>query len=123
MKPTVTRNIFAVIALLAVVLAPLASHGDQDPWSFLAGFQPLPTSVTRIADRYVAVIYVKPDEQLVAAVFFNAICVVTNCEIHHRAGFAAVNAAGSNSRVYVEPNDEELLEILAVIAAQYSLGA
>jgi hypothetical protein len=123
MKTTVTRTIFVVFVLLAIILTPLASHSAPDPWAFLEGFQPLPSSLTRLTDRYVAVIYVKRDEQLVAAVFFNANCAISSCELLHRAGFAAVNAAGSDSRVFVEPDEKELLDVLAVIAAQYSLSA
>lgn len=117
MKSIVIRHFLEVILLLLVTLAPVASHGAQDPWKFLEGFQPLPQSVTRIAEHYVAVIFVNRDEQRVAAVFFNARCVLENCEIDHRAGFAVVDAAGSNMRLYVEPNENELIEIMGAISA------
>ena len=123
MKKAMTRTIFVVFILFAIILTPLASHSAQDPWAYLEGFQPLPSSLTRLTDRYVAVIFVKRDEQLVAAVFFNANCEISSCELLHRAGFAVVNAAGSDSRVFVEPDEKELLDVLAVIAAQYSLSA
>ena len=123
MKTTVTRTFFVGFFLLAIIVTPPPSHGAQDPWAFLENFQPLPSSLTRLTDRYVVVMFVKRDEQLVAAVFFNANCEISSCELLHRAGFAAVDAAGSNSRVFVEPDEKELLDILAMIAAQYSLSA
>jgi hypothetical protein len=116
MKSIVTRHLFEAILLLLLTLAPVPSHGAQDPWTFLESFQPLPQSATRIAEHYVAVIFVNRDEQRVAAVFFNARCVLENCELDHRAGFAVVDAAGSNMRLYVEPNEEELIQIMGAIS-------
>ena len=120
MKSTITRHFLGVILLLSLNLMPALTHGAQDPWKFLEDFTPLPKSLTRIAERYVAVIFVNRDEQLVAAVFFNASCVLGSCELHHRAGFAVVNAAGSNTRLYVEPTEKELIELMGAISAQYS---
>ena len=73
--------------------------------------------MTRIAEHYVAVIFVNRDEQRTAAVFFNARCALESCEINHRAGFAVVDAAGSHMRLYVEPNEKELIEIMGAISA------
>ena len=123
MKTAVIRKILPLGIFLAMALTPTTGRAAQDPWSFLEGFQPLPSSLTQFTDRYVAVLYVKRDEQLVAAVFFNASCSLSKCELLHRAGFAAIHAAGSSGRVYVEPDDREILDILAAIAARYALNA
>lgn len=118
MKSIVTRYFFEVmLLLLLLMLVPAPSHGAQDPWQFLEGYQPLPQSTTRIAEHYVAVIFVNRDEQRIAAVFFNARCVLKNCEIDHRAGFAVVDASGSKMRLYVEPNEEELIAIMGAASA------
>ena len=118
-----TKYFLALMVGFTLIMAPAPSRGGQDPWAYLDGFTPLPQSLTRIAERYVAMIYVNRDEHLVAAVFFNASCVPINCEIHHRAGFAAVNSAGSNTRVYVEPEEAELLDVIATISGEYFRGA
>jgi hypothetical protein len=56
----------------------------------------------------------------VAAVFFNASCALTSCEIHHRAGYAIANEAGSNARFYVEPDEEELIALMGAMAAKHN---
>jgi len=117
------KYVFLLMVLITLFVAPEPSRGGQDPWAYLDGFTPLPQSLTRIAERYVAMIYVNRDEQQVAAVFFNASCVPISCELHHRAGFAAVNSAGSNTRVYVEPDEVKLLNVMATISGQYFSGA
>ena len=118
-----TKLFLALLVVIALALAPAPSRGGEDPWEFLDGFTPLPESMTRIAEHYVAMIYVNRGEQLVAAVFFNASCIPISCELHHRAGFAAVNSAGSNTRVYVEPDEAELLDIIANLSEQYIQSA
>lgn len=122
MKARFTGHILGLILLLSLALMPKPSYGAQDPWKFLEGFTPIPKSLTRVAEHYVAVIFINPDEQLVAAVFFNASCVPASCELHHRAGFAVANDTGSNTRFYVEPHEEELIGVIGAIAAQYSGG-
>ena len=65
-------------------------------------------------------IFVNRDEQLMAAVIFEATCIADSCDLNHRAGYAVVNAEGSNTRLYVDPQEEELKELLAAISARYS---
>jgi len=76
-----------MILSLSLGLMPKVGLGAQDPWQFLENFTPLPRSLTRIAERYVAMIYVNRDEQLMAAVIFDASCFAGSCELNHRAGY------------------------------------
>ena len=120
MKSRWRRHILGMILLLSLGLMPGVSLGAQDPWKLLDNFTPLPGSLTRIAERYVAMIFVNRDEQLMAAVFFDATCFADGCELNHRAGYAVVDAEGSSPRFYVEPQEEELKELLTSISARYS---
>ncbi|HYA29379.1 MAG TPA: hypothetical protein VEI95_11225 [Acidobacteriota bacterium] len=120
MKSIMKSSVFGMVLLLLLGLMPAQSHSAQDPWEFLDGFTPLPQSLTRIAEHYVAIIFINRDEQLVAAVFFNASCVPASCELHHRAGYAVANEAGSNARFYVEPDEKELIAVIGAIAAKYN---
>ncbi len=121
MKSTLRGHIVGMILSLSLGLMPAASLGaQQDPWQLLENFTPLPSSLTRIAERYAAMIFVNRDEQLMAAVIFDATCFADSCELNHRAGYAVVNAEGSNTRLYVDPQEEELKELLAAISARYS---
>jgi len=120
MKSRLTGNILGVILSLFLGLMPAVSLGAQDPWQLLENFTPLPSSLTRIAERYVAMIFVNRDEQLMAAVIFEATCIADSCDLNHRAGYAVVNAEGSNTRLYVDPQEQELKELLAAISARYS---
>lgn len=120
MKSRWRGPILGMTLLLSLGLMPAVSLGAQDPWKVLDNFTPLPSSLTRIAERYVAMILVNRDEQLMAAVFFDATCFADSCELNHRAGYAVVNAEGSNTRLYVEPQDEELKDLLTSISARYS---
>jgi hypothetical protein len=120
MKSRWRGPILRIILLLSLILMPAVSLGAQDPWKVLDNFTPLPSSLTRIAERYVAMIFVNRDEQLTAAVFFDATCVADSCELNHRAGYAVVNAEGSYTRLYVDPQEEELKKLLTSISARYS---
>jgi len=120
MKSRLRRTILGMILSLSLGLMPAVSLGAQDPWQFLENFTPLPSSLTRIAERYVAMIFVNRDEQLMAAVIFDATCIAGSCELNHRAGYAVVTAEGSNTRLYVEPEEEELKELLTLISARYA---
>ena len=120
MKSRLRGHIVGWILLLWLGLPPAVSLGAQDPWQFLGNFTPLPSSLTRIAERYVAMIFVNRDEQLMAAVIFEATCIADSCDLNHRAGYAVVNAEGSNTRLYIDPQEEELKELLAAISARYS---
>jgi hypothetical protein len=120
MKSTLKGHILGMILSLSLGLMPAVSLGAQDPWQFLENFTPLPSSLTRIAERYAAMIFVNRDEQLMAAVIFEATCTADSCELNHRAGYAVVNAEGSNTRLYVDPQEEELKELLALISLRYS---
>ncbi len=120
MKSRLTGHIVGMILSLSLGLMPGLSLGAQDPWQFLENFTPLPSSLTRIAERYAAMIFVNRDEQLMAAVIFEATCIADSCDLNHRAGYAVVNAEGSNTRLYVDPQEEELKELLAAISARYS---
>jgi hypothetical protein len=120
MKSRWRGHILGMILLLSLGLMPAVSLGAQDPWNFLDSFTPLPSSLTRIAERYVAMIFVNSDEQLMAAVFFDANCSENNCELNHRAGYAVVNTEGSYRRLYVDPHEEELKELLTSLSARYS---
>jgi hypothetical protein len=101
-------------------LLPALSFGAEDPWKYLDDFTPLPSTITRIADRYVAMIFIKREEDLSAAVIFSANCNVTSCQLLRRAGYAVVNGAGSKTRLYVDPEEKELIELMGAITARYS---
>ena len=120
MKSRLKRYVSAITLSLSLGLMPAVGLGAQDPWQFLENFTPLPSSLTRIAERYVAMIFVNRDEQLMAAVIFDATCFDDTCELNHRAGYAVVNAEGSNTRLYVDPQEEELKTLLTSISARYS---
>ena len=120
MKAGLKRYLHAIILALPFGLAPVANLGAQDPWQFLDNFTPMPSSLTRISERYVAMIFVNRDEQLTAAVIFAATCGAVDCELKHRAGYAVVNPEGSNTRLYVNPDDQELKELLTSISVRYS---
>lgn len=116
----INRMIAATFLLIAVVVFPAAGWSAEQDWAILAGFTPLPRSLTRFGEHYVAVPYVNREEQLLAAVFFYATCDGRGCELQHRAGYAITNAQGSNIRLYVEPEEEELIALIGVIAGQYA---
>ena len=122
MKSRLKKYFRAIILSLSLGLMPALSLGAQDPWQLLDNFTPLPSSLTRISERYVAMIFVNPDEQLMAAVIFAATCSATDCELKHRAGYAVVNQESSNTRLYVNPEDEELKELLTSISVRNSGG-
>ena len=120
MKSSMKRHLVAAMLLLSLTFAPGLSLGAEDPWKFLEDFTPLPKSLTRIAENYVAVLFENREQQLLAAVIFKASCFAASCEINHRAGYAVANVQGSNTRLYVEPNEEELIDLMGAISAQYS---
>ena len=119
MKSRLKKYLRAIILSLSLGLMPAVSLGAQDPWQFLDNFTPVPSSLTRISERYVAMIFVNRDEQLSAAVIFAANCSATDCELNYRAGYAVVNPEGSHTRIYVNPDDEELKEVLTSISVRY----
>jgi hypothetical protein len=105
---------------LVLTASASLSLGGEDPWKFLDDFQPLPGTVTQIGENYVAMLYENRGQQRVAAVVFKAVCFANNCELLDRAGYAAADAGGSNSRVYVEPGEEELIDLLGSLNKSYS---
>jgi hypothetical protein len=115
MKPRVLILMFTAILLLSLTVVPSLSRGAEDPWQFLDGFTPVPRSLTQIGEHYVAMLFVKREQGLFAAVIFNASCGAGQCELHQRAGYAVANAEGSNTRLYVEPREKELLEMTGSI--------
>jgi hypothetical protein len=120
MKMALRRHFFGGVLLLSLNLLPALSFGAEDPWKYLDDFTPLPSTLTRIADRYVAMIFIKREEDLSAAVIFSARCDLTSCQLLHRAGYAVVNGAGSKTRLYVDPEERELIELMGAIIARYS---
>ena len=120
MKPRVLILMFTAMLLLSLTVVPSLSRGAEDPWSFLDGFTPVPRSLTQIGEHYVAMLYVQRERGLSAAVIFNASCGAGQCELHQRAGFAVANAEGSNTRLYVEPGEKELLAMMGSIHVRYS---
>ena len=78
MKSRLKKYLGAIILSLSLGLMPAVSLGAQDPWQFLDNFTPVPSSLTRISERYVAMIFVNRDEQLSAAVIFAANCSATD---------------------------------------------
>jgi hypothetical protein len=115
MKPRVLILMFTAILLLSLTVVPSLSRGAEDPWDFLDGFTPVPRSLTQIGEHYVAMLFVKREQGLFAAVIFNASCGAGQCQLHQRAGYAVANAEGSNTRLYVEPREKELLEMMGSI--------
>ena len=120
MKSRLKKYLRVMVLSLPLGLMPVVSFGAQDPWQFLDNFTPVPSSLTRISERYVAMIFVNPDEQLTATVIFAATCGATDCDLEHRAGYAVVNPEGSNTRLYINSDDEELKELLTSISVRYS---
>ena len=120
MKAKLKKYFSAIIFAMGLGLMPAANLSAQDPWQFLDEFTPLPSSLTRISERYVAMLFVNRDAQLTAAVIFAATCGAVDCELSHRAGYAVVNPEGSNTRLYVNPDDDELKELLTSISIRYS---
>lgn len=111
---------FTAILLLSLTVVPSLSRGAEDPWNFLDSFTPVPRSLTRIGEHYVAMLHVNREQRLFAAVIFNASCDAGQCELHQRAGYAVANAEGSNTRLYVEPRETELMALIGAIYAQNS---
>src|SRR3989304_5879860 len=105
MKPRVLLLMFAAILLLSLTVVPSRSRGAEDPWDFLDGFTPVPRSLTRIGEHYVAMLFVKREQRLFAAVIFNASCVAGQCGLPQRAGYAVRNAEGSNTQLVRVPPD------------------
>jgi len=120
MKASVRTYSLAAIFWLALTWSASLSLGTEDPWKFLEDFTPLPSSLTRIGENYVAVLFENREQQLLAAVIFKASCFAGSCELNHRAGYAVSNARGSNTRVYVDPGEEELIALMGVISTRYS---
>ena len=120
MKPRVLILMFTAILLLSLTVVPSLSRGAEDPWNFLDGFTPVPRSLTRIGEHYVAMLFVNREQGLLAAVIFNASCVADQCELHQRAGYAVASAEGSNTRLYVEPRETELMALIGAIYTRYS---
>src|SRR5574342_122623 len=119
MKLRMLISMFAAILLLSLTVVPTLSRGAEDPWDFLDGFAPVPRSLTQIGEHYVAILFVKREQGLVAAVIFNASCVADQCELHRRAGYAVANAEGSNTRLYVEPRETDLMALIGAIYTGY----
>jgi len=120
MKPRVLILMFTAVLLLSLTVVPSLSGGAEDPWNFLDGFTPVPRSLTRIGEHYVAMLFVNREQGLLAAVIFNASCVADQCELHQRAGYAVASAEGSNTRLYVEPRETELMALIGAIYTRYS---
>ena len=120
MKAKIWPFVFAAILLLSFSLILSPGLGAEDPWDFLDGFTPLPRTLTRVGEHYVAMLFVNREQQQMAAVIFNAACGQGSCELNHRAGFAVVNAEGSNTRLYVDPGEIELMELMGSIYVRYS---
>ena len=115
MKPRVLILMFTAVLLLSLTVVPSLSGGAEDPWNFLDGFTPVPRSLTRIGEHYVAMLFVNREQRLFAAVIFKASCGAGQCELHQRAGYAVANAEGSNTRLYVEPGETDLMALIGAI--------
>ena len=123
MKSKICGHILSAMLLLSLSLMPSSSPAAENPWKFLEDrFTPVPSSLTRIAEHYVAMLFVDREQELFAAVIFKASCAVGNCALLHRAGYAVANAEGSNTRLYVEPRETELMELIGAIYTQYFNG-
>jgi len=120
MKPIVQTFSVAAVIWLALTCSPSLSLGTEDPWKFLEDFTPVPSSLTRISENYVAVLFENREQQLLAAVIFKVSCFAGSCALNHRAGYAVSNARGSNTRVYVDPDEQELIALMGVISSGYS---
>jgi hypothetical protein len=118
MKRKFLLFLFAAV-LLSLTIVPTLSVGAEDPWKVLDGFTPVPRSLTRVGEHYVGMLFVNREERLVAAVIFNATCADADCRLNHRAGFAVTNAEGSNTRLYVDPREKELMEIMGSAYVHY----
>jgi hypothetical protein len=66
-------------------------------------------------------LFVNREQRLFAAVIFHAAsCAANSCELNQRAGYAVANAEGSNTRLYVEPGETDLMALIGAIYTQYS---
>jgi hypothetical protein len=120
MKSRVRILMVTAVLSLSLTVVPSLSRGVEDPWQFLDGFTPVPRSLTQIGEHYVAMLFVRREQGLFAAVIFNASCGAGQCELHQRAGYAVANAEGSNTRLYVEPREIELMALIGAIYAENS---
>jgi len=120
MKASLRTYSLTAIFWLALTWSASLSLGTEDPWKFLDDFTPLPSSFTRIGENYVAVLFENREQQLLAEVIFRTSCFAGSCELNHRAGYAVSNSRGSNTRVYVNPGEEELITLMGVISSRYS---
>lgn len=112
MKLCLRKQLSISVLLLVLVAVPGFSAGAEDPWDFLEGFSLVPGSEARVEEHYVAALFEKPDEELLAVVVFNADCNVESCRVNHRAAYAVFDEEGFNVRRYIDPRERELMELI-----------
>ena len=121
MKAKIINWIAATFFVIASIVIPATGWSAEQAWEILDGLTPLPRSLTRLGDHYVAVPFVNRQEQLLAAVLFYATCDGGGCELQHRAGYAITNAQGCDVRLYVEP-EESIRSALVKIQRLFAAG-
>jgi hypothetical protein len=112
MKLCLRKQLSISVLLLVLVVVPRFVAGAEDPWSFLEGFSLVPGSEARVEDHYVAALFEKPEEELLAVVVFNADCDGKNCLVHHRAAYSVFDDKGKNVRRYIDPQERELMKLI-----------
>ncbi len=113
MESRTRKQIFVTIFVLLVALAPLPSVQAEDPWQILKGFTLIPDSPTLVEEHYAAALFVNSEKGLLAAVIFKVTCDSGSCDANHGAAYSVFNAQGLNIRRYVDPQDQELAELMS----------
>jgi hypothetical protein len=114
MESSLRRRGAAALAVLLLAIVPLANvSAGEDAWRFLGDFDLIPDSPALIEEHYVAALFVSRDQEHIAVVIFNATCDSGNCEIHRRSAYSIFDRQGVNVRRYVDPDERELLRLIA----------
>lgn len=112
MKAMLTRMIITMSVILSYTAVSPVMLAAKENWQALDGFTPLISQMSQFSERYVVIPFVNHEEELTAAVFFAATCDFTGCELERRAGYAITNPAGSDVKLYIDPRDPELIDLV-----------
>jgi hypothetical protein len=113
MEPRTRKQILVVILILFLSIPPLLNARADDPWEDLKGFTLVPNSPARVEEHYVAALFQNSEKGLLAVVLFNVTCDSDRCKVNNRAAYSLFNDEGRNVRVYVDPQEPELLKLIS----------